>query len=126
VCVTKLLGFVPAWWLIQTAPPSPEVSTWGQLGIGFAMAVLIAALWREDRKSRIEHQASSDDRYTELVKMLTGIIERNTTASVQLGEKLSGKITNCPLAADPVMRGWMHAFAEHSERQRQHDEVDQT
>ena len=83
------------------------------------MVVLIVWLWDRDRKGRIKAQEQSDERYEQIVKRLQAIIEGNTTAMITLADKLSGKISNCPMASDPVMAAWMRTWMEHSSDEMQ-------
>jgi len=76
------------------------------------MALLIAALWREDRKSRIDAQAYMDKNYATLVGQLKDIISGNTTAMTTLSDRLVGKISNCPLGSDPIIGAWMRTWVE--------------
>ena len=111
----RLVAFLPAWWFMQIGNGSiQKPNPIAEYGIGIGMALLIAALWREDRKSRIEYQASADVRYESVVSQLKDIIHGNTTAMTTLADKLAGKVNNCPVMSDPLIGNWMRVWAEHS------------
>ena len=111
----RLVAFLPAWWFMKVNNGSlQKPNPIAEYGIGIGMALLIAALWREDRKSRIEYQASADVRYESVVSQLKDIIHGNTTAMTTLADKLAGKVNNCPVMSDPLIGNWMRVWAEHS------------
>lgn len=111
----RSLLILPAWWFVQAAGGA---NSFAEYGIGIGLMLFVAALWREDRKARIEQQKATDARYTELVGQLKAIIEGNTTALTRVVDSLAGKINNCPLSSDPVMHTWLRAWAEHSLKQQ--------
>lgn len=124
--LTRLTALIPAWWwtgiiATQVAPTAGVVGGVNlfEYGIGIGMALLIAALWQQDRKSRVAQQKAADARYGAVVEQIKSMVQENTAAMTKLSEGLAGKISNCPISADPVMRGWMRAWAEHSAAQTQ-------
>ena len=112
----RLIAFIPAWWFLQV--PNPTI--WKD-GIGIGMVILIAWLWERDSKRRIVSMKESDKRYSAIVeqlfeqqKELKSIVSGNTTAMTTPPDKLSAKISNCPMASDPVMGAWIRTWMEHS------------
>lgn len=110
----KFMSFIPAWWLLQTAATK---DSWAEYGIGIVMVGVITALWREDRKTRVDAFTILDKNYNTLAMQLKDIISGNTTAMVSLADQLKGKVSNCPMMTDPAIASWIRAIAESSRRE---------
>lgn len=67
---------IPA--ILQAATESPGLVS---LGVGGAIAALVIALWRQDRKE-------SQDRYETISKDFRAIVQDNTKAITTLAEKM--------------------------------------
>jgi len=95
--VRVAVPLVPALWFIQADISSKAI--W-DFGLSVGMLIVIIVLWREDRKSREKVQEASDQRYQDLVGMLTGLVQYNTQALTELRGTLAGKVVKCPYAGE--------------------------
>jgi hypothetical protein len=125
--MTRLFAVLPAWWFLQSSANQitpHSINVFAEYGIGVGMVLLLAALWREDRKSRIEFQSDADKRYGMLVDQMKNIVQDNTKAMVTLADGMKGKITNCPFGNDPLLGTWLKAWMHNSvEEHHKHRET---